>query len=125
MKLRNLSIIILLVGIIAFSGCAKKKQELLVGTWERFPLHESDLEHIEIWKFDGAGTLTLSYDSVDHIADYKTLNKSFKAFVETSGLDSVFSFRMDGLYKIQKIDDENLILHCDEPYIHKEFTRLD
>ena len=123
MKTKILFIIFLSI-IISFTNCAKKKQNLLIGSWENVPLTEEDTAHVEIWTFDAGDGFTYEMDSVDRRGEYTFIAKSFNVFAEISGIDTqITGLSFDGLYKIEEIDDDILVLQCEEPYRHKEFTR--
>jgi len=118
------NILILFTLIIAFTNCAKKKQNNLIGSWLNVPLAISDTSHTEIWTFDAVGVFTYEMDTVEYKANYTFITKTFSSLADISGIDEQKdNFYLDGLYKLEKINDDVLILQCEEPYKHKEFTR--
>ncbi len=116
--------VFLFVVIIGLTNCAKKKQNLLIGSWENVPLTEADTLHTEIWTFDAGDGFTYEMDSAKYNAKYQFISKSFNAFADIAGVDTqITGLAFDGLYKIEKINDDVLVLQCEEPYKHKEFTK--
>ena len=125
-KNKILLILFFVSSVIIFTNCAKKKQNLLIGSWENVPLIEADTAHTEIWTFDAGGSFTYEMDTSKYDASYTFISKSFNAFADITGIDDYFPpehVKFDGLYKIEKIDKDVLVLQCEEPYKHKEFTR--
>lgn len=118
------NILILFILIISFTNCAKKKQNNLIGSWLNVPLSIEDTLHTEIWTFDAGDVFTYKIDTVEYKGNYTFISKTFSAFADISGIDEQLNNSyFDGLYKLEKINDDVLILQCEEPYKHKEFTR--
>ncbi len=128
MRTKNILLVLsLFFVIISLSNCAKKKENLLIGSWDNVPLTEEDTAHTEIWKFDAGGNFTYNKDSSEYTGSYTFISKTFNSFADITGVDKAMgkNYYFDGLYKIEKIDKDVLVLQCEEPYRHKEFTRKD
>tara|TARA_R110002072_G_scaffold238845_3_gene396547 strand:+ start:107 stop:544 length:438 start_codon:yes stop_codon:yes gene_type:complete len=131
-----------LLPLVLFSSCAQSEIAKLDGDWRLFWVNDLADPDIYVWQFDNGELTIIQYEpnnpnaaTVAGRAQYKTTSEflearvSISGFVQSASQGSVNSMLSNGVWTIDKIDNEVLRLSTtDQPgsggsYIIREFTR--
>ncbi len=127
MKRRFLGIVISgIIVLVAVGGCRKSKETKLIGEWELIQLSGSDLQYSSIvWDFTEDNQIIINKtDTAGFITNtdtalYELKSKSFKYYLV---IDSISKYE-DGLYHIEKLTKDAMVLQCQDPYIRREMLK--
>lgn len=107
----SFSILILLI-ILIFSSCGKKKEGLLVGNWEYVWISQNDSNEVITYSFTEGGTIervsTVNGVSKTFNGTYELEKKSGKLFARIK-IDKYASW-LNGKYRILHVDKDILIM---------------
>jgi len=138
------SVLLFALPILLFSSCAPTQIAKLDGNWRLFWINDLADPDVYVWQFDN-GELTIIQFEPDNPngatiagrAQYKTTSEflearvSISGFVQSASQGSANSMLSNGVWAIDKIDNEVLRLSTTDQagsggsYIIREFTRED
>ena len=91
-NIKNLILVsVLFLGIFFLTGCTKKIDSKLIGTWE-YAEEESEgvLKSVYVFKKDGTGSQTITVDDASSTNNYTYETKDGKIFITYEGDTDVF-----------------------------------
>jgi|GEM_PF-1897218 len=121
----NLIIPFLLLTIFLMVSCAKSKENKLIGKWKQIDYNNLNSTDSITWEFKADGTLWISNDTAyTDTAVYDFQSHSMRYYVQISGLGTSKSDDdWDGLYHIDKLTNDVLMLQCQDPFLRWEFMK--
>lgn len=136
------SVLLFAIPILLFSSCAQTQISKLEGNWRLFWINDLADPDVYVWQFDSGELTIIQYEpsnpngaTVAGRAQYKTSSEflgasvSISGFVQAASLGSVNAMLSNGVWSIDKIDNEVLRLSTTDQegsggsYIIREFTR--
>lgn len=111
--------------IFLLMSCAKSKENKLIGTWKLIDYSDPNSADSTTWEFKADGTLWVMKDTT-HIdtSVYDFQSHSMRYYVQISGLGtSKTDDDWDGLYHIDKLTKDVLMLQCQDPFLRWEFVK--
>jgi len=109
------SLLVLLL-IFVGSSCKKSKEKKIIGEWSYVPMNNvDDANNQQVWTFDSSNNLKVQVKGVDTTYTYSGTYQVSSKFMKGNYVDikGIYLY-WNGLYKIEKLKSDVLILSREE-----------
>ena len=129
--MNKFTLLIVIAGLVAlFNSCAKEKNDLLQGSWERVNVENINDTNMYIWEFDN-GDITMSRAPKTNVGSATVTDKGIY-ILETNPLATKLqiidtsSELYNDRWDVLKLTDEQMIIKLDIEggVVYKEFVKI-